>query len=1720
MNNRQILDLTLRLSQALDQNYDVVNMDAVLSVITTLESTTVTKAHLETTRLAKYINQLRRRTKCEHLARRAKSLLKRWREMVGMQQTHQNEATLTTTLHVNNTPLISGLSMSNFGAEPSQPPSQATQMRFQSDSANYSLQSNQSYPQSQRPLQFHSQTERNLPNDFIYSRNIEANSDFLPNTTSNSAPISSLTKSANLSSTKRLSRNAYEQKQQQPTSFANLLSGLNASSDNVCGNSRGSSVKPHKAIAKRDTDTVQAVETLIIDHSSNSNSEIVFMPSNCTNCTKTANVPPIIIDLQDTNSVETNEHHLVVDPKVNSISSSSKSRKSRVNKKRREATNSIEFDVASLDNDCVSKPFIGETKSCSVCPISSISEILSLSNSSISSVFPMEKIMVNANCSVSMTNNQSQVVDKVPKSDLTFAGKFKQASGQPTCDRVSEYKCNRDVIIDGVSSTASNNNQSSSPNVLDVKISPKTSTKFTHFGGVGINSNDSTSNSRISQFELGKAEKFPHVFYNTSQNNDDTIVQKQQGTYKHENYTPSTYLKDSIVPILEMKQAVSRICTTDEVKVPKKRGRKKGSKGIDSIIAKEVSLSSEMLISSLGIGVKKVKTTKELYAEIKSRKLVAEASELAEVVISPSTSISSQLQSQQQAFSGPESSCSEPSLHSPRTLDACSTNATMSTVATRSTPDKSIAETHPDDSFTLTDDSILASKMVSITPRENHTQDANSNSCSDIKSESLENACSVAVTTVNSISAIRAQICELTKKFVPVSLIKFTEDSLPCTCTTVEITPEKFRDVDKFKKVDEDSTNINQTNSNITVALEQCQMPVAAAADELIASKVVQHDIIANSQLSSSLTSCLTPRLKHKKSIFDFDFDDNEEDPLHTIIADLAANKKNGSACSGDEERSNEACNKRSLVEKEIGKEILISRFTSQRQQPNQHVLSPTRHPNIPIYQTQEDPKCKAKYRFEIETQQITGFHIKALHNTFIEHVNGNWNHSCELKNVIVETDYLDKKKMVDGYNVVPRYGSLIKERILKDLTAVLFTSNYKRKRNSLLIEKLKNLPFLGVARTTLVGNSIQRNNTETRSTLSMVDEENQQLEKSEISTSANYEGSADPVTKDDINLFVNVSDSSQTTPIRTGNYFSDQTTTAPLLVLAAPHLNRKHIESDDNSVSCLRRRRKSEGNASSDNETKLINEPKYYDKENTRCEQDKEGFWKSKYRKRKIMEKRTLSKHGCRRTIKRLKTAANSDIATHKQVALSNTNINSTDEEEDLSEIDSHFINENSAVVETNDDEDEDDKMDNCISEKRNLAAYDEGSNECGGDFHEVIARSSNSTSIVLTIKKTPSKSKFRTNPYANSSEAFVNIGKNMYTQDRYIEPRGNPALEASLITAEESQVQQEKTGCKLTSKFQRRDDVKTLGTQISIRGSLEKKMGSSKGNLHNQLFFSEELGASILDDVTDFSSEEEVGSAHLENEKSGCYKKLVEAHEEVSRIKLSCEFNTKQLQTSISPSESEYLTGSSNTSINVCHRDCDDNGNCDKHIGDDDLPLENNNLLSSFNNIYYFSSQEKLGHESNQETLSPSLQHHNKLMIEQIPNAICDVYSVYTTNNHSGKYINLKGLVDKSACAKKNLDPTDDINNDSGSGGSNTWDEDERQLRQQVKSKTKQVDQSKFAVPYEEYRIGVRAFDKDTPQHGNSSRLQQFKEWHEVLQLHSYNDELLTVLPYVVLE
>ncbi|CAK1546636.1 unnamed protein product [Leptosia nina] len=75
-------ELSNRLLNALDSNYNVVDMQAVNEIISILEKFNITKELLETTRLGKHVNELRRKTADPTLARRAKVLVKRWRDLV------------------------------------------------------------------------------------------------------------------------------------------------------------------------------------------------------------------------------------------------------------------------------------------------------------------------------------------------------------------------------------------------------------------------------------------------------------------------------------------------------------------------------------------------------------------------------------------------------------------------------------------------------------------------------------------------------------------------------------------------------------------------------------------------------------------------------------------------------------------------------------------------------------------------------------------------------------------------------------------------------------------------------------------------------------------------------------------------------------------------------------------------------------------------------------------------------------------------------------------------------------------------------------------------------------------------------------------------------------------------------------------------------------------------------------------------------------------------------------------------------------------------------------------------------------------------------------------------------------------------------------------------------------------------------------------------------
>lgn len=234
----------------------------------------------------------------------------------------------------------------------------------------------------------------------------------------------------------------------------------------------------------------------------------------------------------------------------------------------------------------------------------------------------------------------------VPTSELTFTGKFKPSSALlPTTSNSDAvlYNTNRRAVSPKI--TPINN--------FSLNSDPMTS-KFTPFRDVGYNSNDSNSYSQASQtciIDVVSNNKMSHA-----QRKHDNLNLQNRAVPAINVSAPKGVSVSNVPPpklhLSNNSEVTSNAPVSPEKKLPKKRGRKKGSKGVDSIIAKETSLSSQMLMSSLGMGSKKVKTTKELYAEMQNRKLGI-------MISSPSpSSTGCQISHQQQQASRPASSCS------------------------------------------------------------------------------------------------------------------------------------------------------------------------------------------------------------------------------------------------------------------------------------------------------------------------------------------------------------------------------------------------------------------------------------------------------------------------------------------------------------------------------------------------------------------------------------------------------------------------------------------------------------------------------------------------------------------------------------------------------------------------------------------------------------------------------------------------------------------------------------------------------------------------------------------------------------------------------------------------------------------------------------------------------------------------------------------------------
>lgn len=76
------IEIKEKLTRALDDDNNVSDISAVLEVIATLESYPITREALEQTRIGKMVNDLRKKTTNDDLARRAKKLVRSWHKLI------------------------------------------------------------------------------------------------------------------------------------------------------------------------------------------------------------------------------------------------------------------------------------------------------------------------------------------------------------------------------------------------------------------------------------------------------------------------------------------------------------------------------------------------------------------------------------------------------------------------------------------------------------------------------------------------------------------------------------------------------------------------------------------------------------------------------------------------------------------------------------------------------------------------------------------------------------------------------------------------------------------------------------------------------------------------------------------------------------------------------------------------------------------------------------------------------------------------------------------------------------------------------------------------------------------------------------------------------------------------------------------------------------------------------------------------------------------------------------------------------------------------------------------------------------------------------------------------------------------------------------------------------------------------------------------------------
>lgn len=956
-----------------------------------LEGTTITKEQLETTRLAKYINQLRRKTSNDQLARRSKNLLKKWREMViPNQNAVQPQPTANVPLshpsstisprsvsNQNANRLAGNTSLSNGGTPTTQHLSTWSPQNVKGgvlSKENMIRRPMPTTPQSSVPHKSSSMpmtttTTPKFPPPILNTNN-GSNSSLA---TSHASPANVAT----INSTKVTSRSSSAQ----PISFANLISQAEGN-QHIDGPNK---VNPNTNSSNRNINTIDITSNL---------SQSPKMPKiprrnnvpGATTIENNRSTSPLFLMGNRTSNFRLPPHNDVDDansrPSFTNVDHQTKLE--QPNNNSRKTFNG--FGNMFMSN---AKPTVPITSS-------DIHDSHSDSSSMVMAPVSSASLSTTATTTTAAPASSIEITDSQKHKKRKREEKNKERNSNRRKDVTSLGGTTFDNSISNSSSLGMFNSATNTTNTTNLaNIAPSThklseltfSGKFSKSDDAIINI-DTTSGSSSPKQMIGDRtgslmQESPCGSPMLSVENSNES-ETGDSLLKSSNLSATTTAPIVAVPLDTLDS--SRL-ESSNMPTPKKRGRKKGSTGVDRNMSLAGPSSNQPIFGSVSVlkskmdsmrSVKKVKTTKELLAELQNRKPTLTGNG------SGSTTSSPMLELPIQSLVSPSSLCSDNSQTN--STDMRSTTATPVSLQTAPTP-----EPHTD-------------SLPNNDQPKKHAVDSK---------------------TTEQQKGIDDEIMELKRQLPPINFDAVNDWSdhdadVVCTCKLIELEPPVPNAV--LNSFDETTVEGGEKVLQIEVKLTKI--------DEQLPK--VPPDLANATEIGKSIKPPIQVQLQppRMKSIFDLDFDD-DDDPIHrftTNADDVKVEPVDSAAKFSDPNNSNSMPS--SLKEsEECNAEKAATDALSIPCLPPPPI--PVNEPTIcQRYEVVEDALCPAKAHFITSKNCVTQYHVDTLHNCFIPNVNGNWS--------VIEPDDI-KAETTDGHEFeelkfVPKYDHMRLDKIPKNM--------------------------------------------------------------------------------------------------------------------------------------------------------------------------------------------------------------------------------------------------------------------------------------------------------------------------------------------------------------------------------------------------------------------------------------------------------------------------------------------------------------------------------------------------------------------------------------------------------------------------------------------------------------------------------------------------------------